>query len=321
MNKIRGYKGLNRHKKCYDCCLCAEEMNCEYDGDVSCCKKDIHFSEFPFDVFNDYPPSNSYYYEVYEVSNKGQHQKKVSRIHIGTEIGIDEFINNGIKFILNIARKNHSVVTQKDHRSTAINTKEGSAATNKGNFSIAANVGDISVATNTGSMSVAANIGCYSAVTNTGDYSAAINIGNNSAATNTGSQSAAINTGRNSVATNSGRVSIAANAGYYSSAINAGNFSIAANTGYCSDAINSGYCSVAICTSIGSTAKNNGEKSIAIATGLEGKAAAAIGNWIVLVERDVGFNILDVKAIKVDGERIKADTYYKLKNGEIIEAE
>ena len=42
------------------------------------------------------------------------------------------------------------------------------------------------------------------------------------------------------------------------------------------------------------------------------------GAVIVLIERDNNCNIIDFKAVQVDGEKIKEDVLYKLKNGEFI---
>ena len=123
---------------------------------------------------------------------------------------------------------------------------------------------------------------------NTGDYSAATNTGYCSAATNTGYCSAATNTGDRSAATNTGDYSAATNTGDYSAA------------------------------------KVSGKYSIAIVTGKDSKAAGSIGDWIVLTERG-DWNgdacpIKEVKAFFVDGEKIKADTFYKLVDGEAVEA-
>lgn len=43
------------------------------------------------------------------------------------------------------------------------------------------------------------------------------------------------------------------------------------------------------------------------------------GAVIVLIERDNNCNIIDFKAVQVDGEKIKEDVLYKLKNGEFVE--
>ena len=149
----------------------------------------------------------------------------------------------------------------------------------------------------TGNCSAATNTGYCSAATNTGDYSVATNTGNRSAATNTGYRSAATNTGDYSAATNTG---------YYSAATNTGNCSAATNTGY------------------RSAATVDGKESIAIVTGVDSKASGAIGCWLVLTERG-GWNgntypIKEVRAVKVDGEAIKPGVFYKLENGEVVEA-
>ena len=131
---------------------------------------------------------------------------------------------------------------------------------------------------------------------------------------NTGYQSAATNTGYQSAATNTGDYSAATNTGNQSTATNTGNQSAATNTGYRSTATNTGDYSVA---SVG------GRESVAIVTGKDSMAKGALGCWIVLTERGewdgTTYPIKCVKAFKVDGEKIKPDTFYKLENGEAVE--
>ena len=52
----------------------------------------------------------------------------------------------------------------------------------------------------------------------------------------------------------------------------------------------------------------------------QGAAKGVIGSWLVLTERDSNCGLLGVKAVQVDGETVKADTYYTLSGGEIVEA-
>ena len=131
----------------------------------------------------------------------------------------------------------------------------------------------------------------------------------------TGDCSAATNTGNRSAATNTGNCSAATNTGYCSAATNTGDCSAATNTGYCSAATNTGNCSAATV---------DGKESIAIVTGVDSKASGAIGCWLVLTERG-GWNgdtypIKEVRAVKVDGAAIKPEVFYKLENGEVVEA-
>ena len=96
------------------------------------------------------------------------------------------------------------------------------------------------------------------------------------------------------------------------------------NTGYRSAATNTGDQSAATNTGNYSAAKVSGKESIAIVTGKDSKAAGALGDWIVITERGKWngdtYPIKEVKAFKVDGEKIKADTFYKLVDGEAVEA-
>lgn len=97
----------------------------------------------------------------------------------------------------------------------------------------------------------------------------------------------------------------------------------ATNTGDYSAATNTGNQSVAVSMGGFSTAKVSGKGSVAVVTGRDSKAAGALGDWIVLTERDDwsrDYRIKDVKAFKVDGKKIKADTFYKLVDGEAVEA-
>ena len=154
----------------------------------------------------------------------------------------------------------------------------------------------------TGYQSAATNTGCQSAATNTGCQSAATNTGYQSAATNTGDQSAATNTGDRSAATNTGDRSAATNTGDRSAATNTGNRSAATNTGDWS------------------AATVSGGESVACALGYEGRAKGAKGCWLVLAEWKDGHR-KDVRCFYVDGESVKANMFYTLKDGELVEAD
>lgn len=85
---------------------------------------------------------------------------------------------------------------------------------------------------------------------------------------------------------------------------------------------NTGNYSAATNTGDYSAASVSGKESIAIATGCQSKAKGALGCWIVLAEwDDNGKHIICVKSHKVDGNTIKADTFYTLKNGKFVKAE
>ena len=70
-----------------------------------------------------------------------------------------------------------------------------------------------------------------------------------------------------------------------------------------------------------SAATVEGKSSVAIVTGYSSKAKGVKGSWIVCTERDNNYNILCVKATEIDGEKIKENTFYTLKNGEFVKVE
>ena len=72
-------------------------------------------------------------------------------------------------------------------------------------------------------------------------------------------------------------------------------------------------------------ASATGKASVAMASGIGGKAMGALGCAIFLVERGnwdgETYPIIAVKAAIVDGETVKPNVYYTLKNGELVESE
>ena len=71
---------------------------------------------------------------------------------------------------------------------------------------------------------------------------------------------------------------------------------------------------------IGSSGKN----AVIMCAGKDSIAKAKIGSWITLAEWkriDGVYTPVFAKTERVDGERIKEDTFYKLQNGEFVEVE
>ena len=116
--------------------------------------------------------------------------------------------------------------------------------------------------------------------------------------------------GNRSSAAASGYSSSAATSGYHSSAATSGDGSSAATSGNYSSAATSGY---------HSSAATYGKASIAVSNGVCARGKGVIGSYIVLTEYSDGN--MTAKMERVDGERIKADTWYILKNGEFKEWE
>ena len=118
----------------------------------------------------------------------------------------------------------------------------------------------------------------------------------------------------------SGESGNAAASGESGNAAASGESGNAAASGWSGNAAASGWRGTAAVTGWHGKASAIGKQCVAVAWGADSVARGTMGNWIVVSERDDDGNIIDAKIAKVDGETIMADTWYKLENGEIVEA-
>ena len=89
------------------------------------------------------------------------------------------------------------------------------------------------------------------------------------------------------------------------------------SSGYCAKIGSSGYCAKIDIT---------GSDSVGAAVGFDSRIKAALGNWITLAEwayseEKERYVPLCVKSAQIDGEALKPDVWYMLKNGEFVEAD
>ena len=125
-------------------------------------------------------------------------------------------------------------------------------------------------------------------------------------------------TGDYSAASATGDYSVASATGDWSVASATGDYSVASATGDWSVASATGFQGVASATGFRGAASANNPTAIAVAWGPFGRAKGVLGAHIVCAEWRNG-KLVDAKMAVVDGNKIKADTYYMLKNGEFAE--
>ena len=293
---MKGYKGFDKDWKCRD--MQYEVGKTYEEAEARLCNKGLHFCENPFDVFNYYSPSNQSRYAVVEAENvtdeKDSDTKRVAKkLTIKTELNLIGIVKAGMEYIkehINVEK----IKEKAFDRSTAATSGYRSTAATSGNESTAATSGDSSTAATSGDRSTAAT---------SGDRSTAATSGYRSTAATSGDRSTAATSGYSSTAATSGDRSTAATSGNESTAATSGDRSTAATSGYRSTAI------------------VEGKDSVAIALGAQSKAKGALGCWLVLAEwEETNDDVYrkDVKCFRVDGEIIKADTFYKLENGEAV---
>ena len=141
----------------------------------------------------------------------------------------------------------------------------------------------------------------------------------------TGYQGAASATGNQGAASATGDLGAASATGDLGAASATGYQGAASATGYQGAASATGDRGAASATGYQGAASATGKDGVALAAGYECKAMGALGCAICCVERGEWDGnthpIIAVKAAIVDGKKIKADTWYRLKNGEFVEVE
>jgi hypothetical protein len=127
-----------------------------------------------------------------------------------------------------------------------------------------------------------------------------------------------IASGESSAQAASGYYSTQAASGYSSTQAASGNYSTQAASGNYSTQVASGNYSTQAASGNYSTIDSTGEFCVMAAIGSGCKIKGKIDSWITLAEWKDG-NPVTVKSIKIDGKKIKADTFYTLKRGKFIQ--
>ena len=258
------------------------EIGKEYEEtEAKACEKGFHACEMPIEVLGYYPPGSGSRYCLVEQSGDISKHSDDSKI-ASSKIKIGAEI--GIPGLVKA-----QIEYVKAHCTNEHNAEPGKAAT--AGCRGAATAGDSGAAT--AGDSGAATAGSYGAAT-AGSYGAAT-AGYRGAAT----------------AGDSG----AATAGSYGAAT-AGSYGAA--TAGDSGAATAGYRGAA--TSRGSVSV--GEDGVGTVRGNDVKIRGGLGAYLsIAIEKKNSFEIEEHKTFVIDGEQYKADTWYTLKNGEIIPVE
>ena len=340
--KIKAYKAFDKDLSCRGF---KYEVGKEYEetGYIKVCEKGFHACPYPLDVFGYYPPAGARFCEV-EQSGKidDLESNKVcsSKIRIGAELDIRGLVKAAVSYV-------------KERCTNECNAEPGKPATAgyKGaataGYKGAATAGDYGAAT--AGDSGAATAGDYGAATAgnygaaTAGYKGAATAGDYGAATAgykgaaTAGDSGAATAGDSGAATagNYGAATAgdsgAATAGYKGAAT-AGNYGAAtagnhgAATAGNSGAATAGNYGAATAGNYGAaTARgkaSTGYNGLSVARGKNVQVKGGIGAILVIAEeRDNTYDIVDWKAVVVDGEVVKADTWYRLENGELVEVD
>ncbi len=284
---ITSYKAFDKNMQCRNF---QYEVGKEYemDGEIKCCNRGFHACKSPMEVWDYYDMLSSRYAEVEQSGkiDKEENLTKVcsSRIKIKAELKLADIINIGVEWLKEITSPSKVKTTDKLVDNSGYSAQIGSSG-------YSAQIGSSGYSAQIGSSGDSAQIGSsgdYAKIGSSGDYA---QIGS------------------------SGDYAKIGSSGYSAKIGSSGYSAKIGSSGYSAQIGSSGYSA-----QIGST----GEDSVIMCAGNSSRAKAKVGSWITLAEwkwsyekkRDVP---VCVKTEYVDGENIKADTWYQLRNGKFVE--
>ena len=296
MDNAKGYKAFNPGMICKDKQY-AENTDYEEVGGTICEKGMMHYCVNPFDVLNFYDLVDesgnfSDFAEVKALDQpiSGSYGKfSTKKLHIGAKLSFAEFIKTCIDYT-----KEQTIVNMpKSDVITGDSAKIGSSGNSAqiGSSGYSAKIGSSGYYAKIGSSGYSAQIGSSgdSAKIGSSGYSAKIGSSGDYAKIGSSGDSAQIGSSGDSAKIGS-----------------SGDSARIGSSGDYAQIDSTGVDSVICCAGHGCTAK------------------AKIGSWITLAEleysEEKGRSVPRcVKTEYVDGEKIKADTWYRLENGEFVE--
>ena len=320
---IKSYKAFDKNMRCRDF---QYEVGKEYemDGEIKCCERGFHACKSPMEVWDHYDMLSSRFAEVEQsgkIEEEGNSTKVCSsRIKIKAELKLADIINIGVEWLKDITSPTKVKTDIAQIGSSGYSAQIGSSGdyAQIGSSGYYAQIGSSGDSAKIGSSGDSAKIGSSgdSAKIGSSGYYAKIGSSGDSAKIGSSGYYAKIGS--------SGYSAQIGSSGDYAQIGSSGDYAQIGSSGYYAKIGSSG--DSAKIGSSGDSAKINstGEDSVIMCAGDNSKAKAKAGSWITLSEwkwnDDKKRRVpVCVKTEFVDGNNIKADTWYQLKNGEFVE--
>ena len=307
MNKpIKSYKAFDENMRCRGF---QYEVGKEYDmnGDIQCCKRGFHACESPMEVWNYYDMLTSRFAEVEQsgkISTEADSTKICSsHIKIKAELKLADIINIGVEWLKDLTAPSK---VKADGAKLNDNGVRGAKIGSSGHYAQIGSSGDYAKIGSSGDYAKIGSSGHSAKIGSSGDY-AQIGSSGHSAKIGSSGHSAKIgSSGDSAKIGSSGRYAKIGSSGNYAKIGSSGDYAQIGSSG--------NYAKI----------DSTGEDSVIMCAGPRSVVKAKIGSWITLAEweRDDRKGCLVpvcVKTERVDGIKIKPDTWYKLQDGEFVE--
>ena len=346
---IKSYKGFDKNLRCRGFQYKIGGIY-EMDGKIKMCNRGFHACESPFDVFDYYTMIDSRFCEVEQDGNISKEDRGTkicsSKIKIKAELKLADMINLGVEWLKEITSPEKIKTSIKDN-SSGYGAQIGSSGNGAqiGSSGYGAQIGSSGNGAQIGSSGNGAQIGSsgydaqigssgYGAKIGSSGYDAKIGSSGNDAKIGSSGYDAQIgSSGYDAQIGSSGNGAQIGSSGYGAKIGSSGYDAKIGSSGY--DAQigssgdgaqigSSGYGAKISSSGYGAKIDSTGEDCVIMCAGINSVAKASKGSWVTLSEWSYSeekqrYIPICVKTEFVDGEKIKADTYYSLKGGVFVE--
>lgn len=355
-NTITAYKAFDMDMKCLGF---QYEVGKEYelDGEIECCSRGFHACEYPMDVFF-YRRMEKSLFAVVELSGKIDSQVGIpstklcaSHIRIVDMLSLPELIKKHAELLdanifpvsseearlgsfNRIDRSNGSLYF--DYYTSAKNERiyfpnPESSVTALDNDANIYMTGHSSRIVSRAPHNHIKTEGIFNKIVSSSNNANIVVCGQASTISSSGEIARIVSFGRGNRIVSSGRYALISSLGVMSEIIVAGPHCNVGALGNCTTICSSGkrariyscgsHCKI-LSTGVQSFIDCQGEHSTVVCQGANSFVKAVIGTWVTLTEfANNNVDMLCVRTEYVDGVRIKADTWYELKNGYFVETE
>jgi hypothetical protein len=302
------------------------------DGEIKVCNRGFHACESPFDVFDYYTMIDSRFCEVEQDGNISKEDRGTkicsSKIKIKAELKLADMINLGIEWLKEITLPEKIKTSIKDN-SSGNYAKIGSSGDDAkiGSSGYDAKIGSSGDDAKIGSSGYDAKIGSSGDGAQIGSSGYDAKIGSSGYDAKIGSSGYGAKIGSSGNNAKIGSSGYDAKIGSSGDGAKIGSSGNNAKIGSSGDGAKIG--SFGDGAKIGSSGNNakidsTGKDCVIMCAGINPVAKASKGSWITLSEWSYSegkqrYIPICVKTEFVDGEKIKADTYYSLKGGVFVE--
>ena len=272
------------------------------------CYKGMHFCENPFDVLDYYPLVNDdgTFNDFAEVEaldeTKTDDNKKfcTTKLKIGAKLSFGNFVNACVDFILEKTKYKAGECTKSD---------------NGGDYAKIGSSGDSAQIGSSGYSAKIGSSGDYAKIGSSGDYA---KIGSSGDYAKIGSSGYYAKIG------SSGDSAKIGSSGYYAKIGSSGDSAQIGSSGDSAQIGSSGDSAKIGSSGYSAQINSEGRYAVICCAGHDSTAKGKVGSWITLSEwkysdKEGAWIPICVKTRKIDGRRIKADTYYKLVDGKFVE--